>query len=188
MTRRRSLPLIAVAAVLTTASLHAESAILAPLNESVVEAELRVVARHDGKAEILIDGKTAPAESPHAGVVFATVKLAPGAHEIALPGGPSIRVHVGGGAPAAWRKFEPHPPGGATCTTCHAVRNGEWAFVKPSLVGVCFACHDRGAFPKSHTHEPGVIPDCQICHSPHGSTARRHLKMSRDAACKLCHN
>ncbi len=188
MTSNRCRPLIATFAAFAPLWLHAESAILAPTDESVVEHELRVVARHDGKAEILIDGKSAPAEAPHAGVVFATVKLAPGAHEIALPGGPSIRVHVGDGAPAAWRKFEPHPPGGAACTTCHAVRNGEWAFVRSSLVGVCFACHDRAAFPKTHTHEPGIIPDCQICHSPHGSTVVRHLKTSRDAACKLCHN
>lgn len=168
--------------------LLAESTIFAPSDKSVVSGEVRIVARHDGKAEILVDGKAIAAESPHGGVMFATVTLAPGAHEISLAGGPSVRVHSGDGAPVGWQKFRPHPPGGAACTTCHAVRNGEWAFAKASLVGVCFACHDRAAFPKSHTHEPGVVPDCQMCHSPHGSTAATHLKMKREAACKLCHN
>ncbi|MEP7361996.1 MAG: cytochrome c3 family protein [Acidobacteriota bacterium] len=168
--------------------LGAESEIFAPTDKSVVAGEVRLIARHDGKAEFLIDGKAVAAESPHAGVMFATVKLAPGAHEIALAGGPKVRVHSGEGAPAGWQKFRMHPPGGVACTTCHAVRNGEWAFAKASLVGVCFACHDRAAFPKTHTHEPGIVPDCQMCHSPHGSTVARHLKMNRDTACKLCHN
>lgn len=168
--------------------LAAESAIYAPVDKSVVAGEVRIVARHDGKAEVLIDGKAVQVESPHAGVIFANVKLPPGAHEIALAGGPSIRVHVGEGAPEGWQKFREHPPGGAACTACHAARNGEWAFAKASLVGVCFACHDRTAFPTSHTHEPGIVPDCQMCHSPHGSTVSRHMKMSREAACKLCHN
>ena len=168
--------------------LCAESAILAPADKSVVTDEVRIVARHDGKAEFLVDGKAIPAEAPHVGVMFATVKLAPGAHEIRLSGGPAVRVHVGEGPPDGWRQFRMHPPGGVACTTCHAVRNGEWAFAKASLVGVCFACHDRAAFPKTHTHEPGIVPDCQICHSPHGSTTARHLKMSAESACKLCHN
>ena len=168
--------------------LRAESAILAPADKSAVDGEVRVVARHDGKAEILVDGKAVAAETPHAGVLFATVTLAPGAHEISLAGGPRIRVHSGDGAPEGWQKFRAHPPGGVACATCHAVRNGEWAFAKASLVGVCFACHDRAAFPKTHTHEPGIVPDCQMCHAPHGSTAAAHLKLKREAACKLCHN
>ena len=170
------------------ALLFGESAIYAPGDKSVVTGEVRVVARHEGKAEFLIDGKAVTAESPHKGVLFATVKLAPGAHEIALAGGPSIRVHSGEGPPEGWQKFRIHPPGGAACTTCHAVRNGEWVFAKASLVGVCFTCHDRAAFPKTQTHEPGIVPDCQMCHSPHGSTVARHLKMNRETACKLCHN
>lgn len=168
--------------------LRAESAILAPTDKSVVPGDVRLVARHDGKPEVLVDGKPVAVESPHAGVLWASLRLAPGAHEIQLTGGPGIQVHVGDGAPAGWPKFRTHPPGGAACGACHAVRNGEWAFAKASLVGVCFACHDRAAFPKTHTHEPGIVPDCQMCHSPHGSTVARHLKMNREAACKLCHN
>lgn len=174
--------------LLMVTALRAESVIFAPVNESVVGGEVRVVARHEGKAELLVDGKAVAAESPHAGVLTAVLKLAPGAHEIALDGGARVKVHAGEGAPAGWLQFREHPPGGAACTTCHAVKNGEWAFAKASLVGVCFACHDKAAFPKTHTHEAGIVPDCQLCHSPHGSTAVKHMKMTKEAACKLCHN
>lgn len=170
------------------APLAAESLILAPADQTAVPAEVRLIARHQGKPEFLVDGKPLAAESPLAGVLHLTVTLAPGPHEIALDGGPRIRVHSGPGAPAAWQPFRAHPPGGAPCTACHAVRNGEWSFARASLVGVCFACHDRAAFPKTHTHEPGIVPDCQMCHSPHGSVKARHLKLEREAACKLCHN
>jgi hypothetical protein len=138
------------------------------------------------KPGFLLDGKPIAAESPHAGVMFATAKLAPGAHEISLAGGPRVRIHSGGGAPAGWLKFNEHPPGGAACGTCHAVKNGEWAFAKASLVGVCFACHNREAFPKVHTHEPVLSPTAR-CHSPHGSTTARHQDHAR-SGCKLCHN
>lgn len=170
------------------APLFAGGQILAPADQTTVAAEVRVIARHDGKPEILIDGKPLAAESPHRGILHLTITLAAGAHEIALEGGPRIRVHSGPGAPASWPVFRAHPPGGAACTSCHAVRSGEWAFAKASLVSVCFACHDREAFPRTHTHEPGIVPDCQMCHSPHGSASAGHLKLGREAACKLCHN
>ncbi|MBN8730717.1 MAG: hypothetical protein J0L64_09265 [Acidobacteria bacterium] len=153
-----------------------------------MSGEVRVVARHEGKAELHVDGKAVAVEPLHAGVWTATVNLEAGGHEIALVGGGKVKVHVGEGAPAGWTRFREHPPGGAACTTCHAVKNGEWAFAKASLVGVCFACHDKAGFPKTHTHEPGIVPDCQLCHAPHGSRAVKHLKMSKEAACKLCHN
>lgn len=178
-----------VGAVLLMATvLRAECVIFAPADQSVVSGEVRVVAGCEGKAELLVDGKAVATESPHGGALTAAVKLGPGGHEIAVEGGAKVKVHVGEGAPVGWMKFREHPPGGAECTTCHVVRNGEWVFAKASLVGVCFACHDKAAFPKTHTHEAGIVPDCQLCHAPHGSTAAKHLKMTKEAACKLCHN
>ncbi|MBK7926787.1 MAG: hypothetical protein IPJ98_04625 [Bryobacterales bacterium] len=176
------------AVLLAVTALQAESVIFSPADRSVVNGEVRVVARQEGRAELMVDGKVVAAESPHAGVLTAVLKLGPGGHEIAVEGGAKVKVHVGEGAPAGWLKFREHPPGATACTTCHAVKNGEWAFAKASLVGVCFACHDKAAFPKTHTHEAGIVPDCQLCHSPHGSAAAKHLKMTKEAACKLCHN
>ena len=174
--------------LLALSTANAESVILAPVDRSAVSSEVRFVARHDGKPELLVDGQTVNVETPHAGVLAAQLKLGPGIHDIALEGGARVKVHVGDNPPAGWARFREHPPGGAACSTCHAVKNGEWAFAKASLVGVCFACHDKTAFPKSHTHEAGIVPDCQLCHAPHGSTAVKHLKLAKDAACKLCHN
>jgi len=163
-----------------------ERVIFSPADQSVVKGDLRVVA--SGQGELLLDGKAVETQSPVAGVQHASVKVSPGAHELTFDGGPAVKFHAGDGAPAGWKEFRVHPPGGAACETCHAIKNGAWAFTKASLVGVCFACHNREAFPKTHTHEPGIVPDCQMCHSPHGSTAAAHLKMPKETACKQCHN
>jgi predicted CXXCH cytochrome family protein len=183
VSRLRALVLLFAAAV--TAQ-EAEVQIFSPAHESVVGGEVRIVAA--GKGKLLLDGQPIEVKSPADGVLHASAKVAAGAHELSIEGGPSVRFHSGAGAPAGWKPFRVHPPGGAACETCHAVKNGAWTFARASLIGVCFACHDREKFPKTHTHEPGIIPDCQLCHSPHGSTAAFHLKMNKETACKQCHN
>jgi predicted CXXCH cytochrome family protein len=163
-----------------------EARIFSPSDESVVAGEVRIIA--SGHGRLLLDGKPVESQSPAAGVRHASARVEPGAHEVSIEGGPAVRFHTGGGAPRDWKPFRAHPPGGAACETCHAVKNGVWTFARASLVGVCFACHNREQFPKTHTHEPGIIPDCQLCHSPHGSTAAAHMKLTKELACKQCHN
>jgi len=156
-----------------------------PPNALFQKGPVRVIARTDGNTELLLDGKKVTVESPHAGVLTAEVTVESGVHEVTV--GDSRAKFAVGDAPGEWKAFRQHPPV-SQCTTCHAVRNGNWRFVRASLASVCSACHNKEKFPEKHTHEMGILTDCQMCHDSHGSTAAGHLKMSRANACKLCHN
>lgn len=158
--------------------------ILRPTDQSVVKpGPLSIVAK--GGA-LKLDGKALAATQPGPGALTATVTPAAGLHELEVDG-VKAGFFVGAGAPAGWQEFRPHPPGGAACTTCHAVLQGAWE-IKGGVTGDnCMQCHDAQGFLKVHSHKPDVLIDCQLCHSPHGSTVQKHLKMTKDAACKQCH-
>jgi predicted CXXCH cytochrome family protein len=103
------------------------------------------------------------------------------------PGGErKISFHSGAGAPAGWGKYRAHPPA-AECTTCHNETGGVWVLKNEVAGPVCMTCHDSATFPKSHTHKPAELEECQMCHDPHGSTVSRHLLMEKSVACKQCH-
>lgn len=164
-----------------------EPAILAPpKGATFARGPVRFIARIENGAQPRLDGKALTGESPVPGMVTAELVVGPGAHEIVL-GKETVRFFVGAGASAEFKPFRFHPPM-ANCNTCHAVKNGEWAFQKPSLVTLCSQCHDRDKFAAKHTHVIGVLADCQICHDPHGSTEVGHLKKSKEVACKQCHS
>jgi predicted CXXCH cytochrome family protein len=159
--------------------------ILRPTDQSVLPpGPLSIVARADA---LKLDGKPLDAAHPAPGVSTAAVTPSPGPHELAA-GSVIVKFFVGAGAPSGWKAFHAHPPGGAACDTCHAVVNGSWE-IKGGVVGTnCLQCHNEKAFPKIHTHNADLLPDCQLCHMPHGSTIKAHLKMTREAACKQCHD
>jgi predicted CXXCH cytochrome family protein len=165
-----------------------EPRILRPVDQSVVApGPLSIVARGSAKSELRLDGKQLAATQPGPSALTAVAKLSPGLHELVLRDGGSeqkIQFLVQGapGAPAAWSPFRAHPPA-ATCDACHAVKEGAWEFKS----GSCFACHDAKPFPSTHSHTTEVLAECQLCHSPHGSTAVKHLKMKKELACKQCH-
>jgi predicted CXXCH cytochrome family protein len=158
-----------------------------PATGSVWTGPVRVIARVSPGQKALLDGKAFEASAPAEGVLLASLKLAPGTHEIAV-GAEKVRFHVGAGAPAGFSPFRDHPPVVAGCDSCHAVKEGAWALKRASLSGICFQCHDREAFPKAHTHVYGTLADCQMCHNPHGSASAAHMKMEKARACTLCHS
>jgi predicted CXXCH cytochrome family protein len=158
-----------------------------PAAGSVWNGPVRVIARVEAGQKPLLDGKPFETVAPAPGVTVASVKLAPGTHEISL-GAEKVRFHVGAGAPAGFAPFRDHPPVAAGCDSCHAVKEGAWALKRASLSGICFQCHDREAFPKKHTHVYGTLADCQMCHNPHGSASVGHMKMDKAKACTLCHS
>jgi predicted CXXCH cytochrome family protein len=161
-----------------------ESAILAPPNHAAFDkGPVRIIAR---SGEIKVDGAAVKVESPVSGMATASLELAPGPHEVSV-GKDVVRVFVGAGAPTGFKPFRPHPAM-ASCDNCHAVKDGEWVFKRASLATVCSRCHARDKFPAKHTHEMGVLADCQICHDPHGSTEVGHMKRAKEVACKQCHN
>lgn len=157
-----------------------------PANAAFASGEVRLVARTAGELKPLLDGKPVNVESPHPGVVRAVLKVENGAHELVL-GEQKVRFFVGPNAPAEFKPFRDHPAMQAGCETCHAVRNGAWRFQRVSLTGVCSACHSKETFAARHTHEMGIVPDCQMCHAPHGSTETASLKLPKEKACRLCH-
>jgi predicted CXXCH cytochrome family protein len=191
MPRRSRLALAAVLLALAFARAVETPAILSPPADSAFEkGPLTVIAAAPAGSKLLLDGEPAPAASPAPGVLAATLNPKPGLHEIALEtpnGRKAIRIAVGPAPPSGFTAFRPHPAT-ATCENCHAVKDGAWSWKRPSLVSICFDCHNKETFPKSHTHVPGILADCQICHDPHGSTAPAHLVLSKDQACKQCHN
>lgn len=157
-----------------------------PANAAFPSGEVRLVARTSGGIKPLLDGKPVTADSPHPGVLKALLKLGNGPHELTL-GDRKVHFFVGSNPPPEFKPFRDHPPMQAACETCHMVRNGAWRFQRVSLTGVCSQCHSKETFASKHTHEMGIIPDCQMCHAPHGSTATSSLKLPKEKACRLCH-
>lgn len=168
-----------------------ERAILRPAADSVLDpGTLTVIVRAEG-GELRLDGRSLETVQPARGVLTATVAPSAGTHELVLATAgveEKIRFHVGSdpAPPAEWKRYRPHPPEVA-CETCHRISEGKWVLEGEVAGPACMACHDAGAFPKTHTHVPRELEECQLCHDPHGSTDARHLKMTREIACKQCH-
>ena len=157
--------------------------VLRPRDKSAVAAgKLSIIARSG--APLLLDGKPVDAKRPGPGALAAEVHLAPGLHELSA-GGQTIRFFAGPNPPAGFQAYRLHPPSGASCETCHAVRDGAWEFRGAETS--CLGCHDLKKFPVTHTHNTEVLAECGLCHDPHGSTGKFHLKFVRETACKLCH-
>jgi predicted CXXCH cytochrome family protein len=148
---------------------------------------VRLVALAGADAKPAVDGKPVEAKSPHAGVLQAELRLAAGVHELTL-GDKKVRFSAGVPAGGEFKPFRDHPPMQAGCDSCHAVRNGAWRFQRASLASVCGQCHEKEKFVAKHTHDMGILTDCQMCHAPHGSTAVAHLKLGREKACAQCHS
>jgi predicted CXXCH cytochrome family protein len=107
------------------------------------------------------------------------VDVAAGRHVLTVAG-TKIEFAAGAG-PEGWKPFRAHPPAGA-CSACHDAASWEFKGAE-----TCLACHDQTAFAKTHTHNTEVLNECQLCHAPHGSTAKSHLKFVKETACKQCH-
>ncbi len=163
-----------------------------PLDKTAVKAgPLEMVARASAAARFTFDGKPLEATSPGPGAWTASLKLTPGQHSLALKDG-TVEQTIAffatgeGTAPSEWAAFRAHPPA-ATCDTCHAVKQGTWAFKHDLLSESCLGCHDAKQFPVNHQHTPEVLVDCQMCHQPHGAAAAKLLKLRKELACKQCH-
>lgn len=182
---------LALVALMCFADDAPQPAFLRPLDQTVLPAgPLAVVARTAGKAELRLDGKPVTVTQAAPNVLTATVNPAPGRHEMAM-GPQKVQFFVrtaanAASAPQGWGEFKTHPPA-ATCETCHAVKEGLWSFKSEILADSCFGCHNAKQFPALHSHTSEVLGECQMCHSPHGSAVKGHLKMKRELACKQCH-
>jgi predicted CXXCH cytochrome family protein len=135
-----------------------------------------------------LDSAFIESEQPFPNVLHATLRAKPGLHSLMLVwegGMKEVHFFVGPNPPAGFQLFHQHPPvPGVQCTQCHSLsRSGRFVFK-----GGCFDCHQRDQFDGIHTHDPGVLERCGMCHNAHGSTVKADLLYSKEAACKLCHN
>ena len=173
--------------LLSPATAGKEGKIVRPSDRSILPAgEISIAATGPG-ARLELDGQVLPAQEPFPDVFHAKLTPTPGEHSLALVwegGRREIRFFVGEGAPEGFASFRLHPPFAIDCQQCHTVsRRGRFR-----SKGSCFSCHGKASFVETHQHAPHVLRNCGQCHNAHGSTAADHLIVSREQACKLCHN
>ena len=183
----RTLVAAAILGLLSPASAGQEGKIVRPSDRSILPAgEISIAATGPG-ARLELDGQVLPAQEPFPDVFHAKLTPTPGEHSLALVwegGRREIRFFVGEGAPEGFASFRLHPPFAIDCQQCHTVsRRGRFR-----SKGSCFSCHGKASFVETHQHAPHVLRNCGQCHNAHGSTAADHLIVSREQACKLCHN
>jgi predicted CXXCH cytochrome family protein len=138
--------------------------------------------------KLQLDGTPIQPEQPFPDVFHATVNATPGLHSLVLTwegGKKEVHFFAGPNPPAGFQPFRQHPPvSQVECTRCHGLsRRGRFVFK-----GGCFDCHQRSAFAAVHTHDPGVLEQCGLCHNAHGSVVKAHLLYPKEKACKICHN
>lgn len=179
--------LLAAGLLAVVAHAQDEGRIMAPVDRAAfAEGPIRVLASAP-VAKLLLDGKEIPAEQPFPNVLQTSVSPGPGEHRLQViweGGQQEVRFHVGPEPPAEFRPYREHPPVATECTQCHGLsRRGRFRFS-----GGCFACHQQETFSAKHTHPPGQLEQCGMCHNAHGSTATALLVHPKETACKLCHN
>lgn len=175
---------------LTNAQDPDQAGILRPTDQSVLETEeVQIIAR---AGECWLDGKSIrkfQTQNPRQAL---SIRLSAGRHELVWKNGDAhqrIQFVVTGSesavVPAGWKVYRAHPPQ-SECQTCHA-GDQPADFKKSTVAETCFTCHEQKAFAASHSHNDEVLAECVLCHNPHGSTERFHMKMTREIACKQCH-
>lgn len=138
--------------------------------------------------KLQLDGKPLSPEHPFPNVFHLSVQPAAGLHRLTLSwdgGKKEVEFFAGPNPPAGFAPFHQHPPvAGVQCTQCHELtKRGRFHFKDG-----CFDCHQQEAFVKVHTHKPDVLSECGLCHNAHGSTVKAHLILTKELACKQCHN
>jgi predicted CXXCH cytochrome family protein len=164
--------------------------ILRPTDQSVLETEeVQIIAR---VGEVLLDGKSIKEPQARATRQALSVQVPAGKHELTWKNGDGLQriqfyvVTPGNtAAPPGWKVYRAHPLQ-AECQNCHAGKQpGD--FKKITVAETCFTCHEQKTFAAGHAHNDEILAECVLCHNPHGSTEKFHLKMSRETACKQCH-
>jgi predicted CXXCH cytochrome family protein len=179
---------IALSCGLVSAADDETGKILRPADNSSHKSDQIDIVATAPSGKLQLDGAFIESEQPFPNVLHATLKAKPGVHSLVLVwegGRKDVHFFVGPNSPAGFQPFHQHPPiPGVQCTQCHGLsRSGRFVFK-----GGCFDCHQRGQFDGFHTHDPGVLERCGMCHNAHGSTVKADLLYSKEAACKLCHN
>lgn len=173
----------------TNAQEPEQAGILRPTDQSVLEAEdVQIISR---AGELWLDGKSLNERQKTTVRQAISIHIPAGKHELSWKRGNSlqkvqfaVRTARSPSIPPGWKVYRAHPPQ-AECQACHA---GETAnFKKATVAETCFTCHEQKGFAAGHAHNEEVLAECVLCHNPHGSAEKFHLKMNRETACKQCH-
>jgi predicted CXXCH cytochrome family protein len=175
---------------LTNAQTPEKAGILRPTDQAVLETEeVQVIAR---PGELWLDGKSLKEQSTQAMRQALSLRIPAGRHELIWKNGDThqriqfvVRTSTNSVVPPEWKAYRAHPPQ-AECQNCHAGRQ-PGVFKKATIAETCVTCHEQSAFAAGHAHNVEVLAECVLCHNPHGSTEKFHLKMTRETACKQCH-
>jgi predicted CXXCH cytochrome family protein len=175
---------------LTSAQEAEMPGILRPVDQAVLETEeISIIVRG---GELWLDGKSLKAQPTPVTRQALTIRAPAGRHELIWKSGSAFQkiqffVATPGhtAVPPGWKVYRAHPPQ-AECQNCHAGTQ-PGVFKKKTLAETCFTCHEQRVFAAGHAHNDEVLAECVLCHNPHGSTAKFHLKMTRETACKQCH-
>ncbi len=86
------------------------------------------------------------------------------------------------------RSRHPIREGIVACADCHNPHGsfGSEGLVEPSVNETCFTCHQEKRGPFLWEHQP-VSENCGLCHTPHGSTQPKLLKIRTPQLCQTCH-
>lgn len=83
-----------------------------------------------------------------------------------------------------------HPALDMGCESCHASphakKKPELSLVS-AIPGLCYNCHDKGAFTKKTVHPPVKDGQCTFCHNPHSSDTPLMLTQPVADLCAQCH-
>ena len=182
--------LVASAALIAIATGLAadQGSIIKPPDGAWLRGDSVEVIFKSATGKLLLDGDPVQADEPFPGVFRSRVTVAPGDHTLRLEssdGVHEVRFRTGSDPVAGSAEpFVEHPPLRTECTHCHSVsRRGRFRFS-----GGCQTCHAKEQFIETHSHEPHELASCGMCHDAHGSSAAKLLVVSRDQACKQCHN
>jgi len=175
---------------LTNAQEPEKAGILRPTDQSVLETEeVQIIAR---AGEVWLDGKSLKERQTQGARQALSIRIPAGRHELIWKNGDALQkiqfaVTSSGNTaiPPDWKVYRAHPPQ-AECQNCHSGENPR-DFKKATVAETCFTCHEQKAFAAGHAHNDEVLAECVLCHNPHGSTEKFHLKMTRETACKQCH-
>ena len=175
---------------LTNAQEPEKAGILRPTDQSVLETEeVQIIAR---AGEVWLDGKSLKERQTQGARQALSIRIPAGRHELIWKNGDALQkiqfaVTSSGNIaiPPDWKVYRAHPPQ-AECQNCHSGENPR-DFKKATVAETCFTCHEQKAFAAGHAHNDEVLAECVLCHNPHGSTEKFHLKMTRETACKQCH-